>query len=735
VSRPVWLLTGTPYDPVTDGQVTVRMGSLGWSSLIADTPSAALWRSALMSPYNRRHEVMQGGRLTYGSPPYYGDVTIANAAGEWDYLLAYEWAGSALLLEYLADEGNAYSAATTVFQGVASRNAFGSELELHLPARDRRQLFDHQVQTRTFRGFGPALRFEAGEYVSWSSTPAEVNLTGALTLMAWVRLYTLGGTGNQALQTWAASSGTSYPFDLHLSATGQVVFQHKNSGTTYSVSTTATLAAGTTYHLAVTVTGTAVVVYIWDDDAQSLTTESLTLGSGTRAAAADTFKIGYSAQDGKQDVWEARVYSAALTQADIELYREHRAVGDELIASLDGYWRLDDFSVGGSPPTSVADTSGNGNTGTINGNSWVGSLEGPESLAGTPRPVGWGVVREAPGILIDDARNAAGTLVYYVVDGPINAVSSVKDRGVELTAGADQAEPYVSGLTFSGVDYYPCTAYGCILLNADPAGELTVTCQGNTEGGYSAARHTIMRRIAVHQVGLADPGDIDTAAFTAAAAADVAGDCGWYAGTSPVAASAALDELSAPDGWWTFTRADKLSVRVLPVPEGIVGATALDDGDVLSSPLDPIDLPPPPWQIAVGYYHHERFYAANDLAGAAAELEDLAGLTKEWRFAEDTDLSIYADIIGSEPETFPSRAQTEAGARALAARLRSLIGVVGRRMYRLGRVDALFAHEVGDEVEMGSTVDRYTLAGLRGVIVGLTEDAARGDVQMTVWGS
>jgi hypothetical protein len=172
-----------------------------------------------------------------------------------------------------------------------------------------------------------ALSFDGvDDYVDFGS-PSSLNITGDLTLEAWVN-----ATGtDSAILTWANDPYTTFPYHWNIyvgTGTSRV-----NLGITYDSDSAVPLDKWV--HLAVTISGTTLTFYLNGqvDGVRTIT--------NTRVQGDSTFSLSRKTMQffkGKMD--EVRIWNVTRSQSEIQANMRKVLGGTE--GGLVGYWRCDD---------------------------------------------------------------------------------------------------------------------------------------------------------------------------------------------------------------------------------------------------------------------------------------------------------------------------------------------------------------------------------------------------------
>ncbi len=347
----------------------------------------------------------------------------------------------------------------------------------------------------------------------------------------------------------------------------------------------------------------------------------------------------------------------------------------------------------------------------------TGGSEGGEDLADKPKPDAFGLVRNVEGVYLGLVE---GRETWQVSAGPIADVPACYSNGLALV----RAE----GKPAAG-EYAVDAAAGLLTLGGGSLGTIVTADVKGAVGaaGWLSSAPAIARHIAVARGGLADPEEIDTAAFAAleALCPQVVGL--WSEAETTVAE--ALDSLFGSIGaWWGFDRLGRLSCGRIEPPSA-TPAAGFDDGAALA--IERLEVALPAWRVTLGYGRCWRVLSGAGLAGGVDETRRRFLAAGERRAAaEDASLRIVHPLAGDE--TVASLLDDAADAAAEAARRLALFGAP-REAFRARLKTQPFLLDLGATVELRSA--RFGLAdGRRLVVIGMTEDAAANEVTLILWG-
>lgn len=358
----------------------------------------------------------------------------------------------------------------------------------------------------------------------------------------------------------------------------------------------------------------------------------------------------------------------------------------------------------------------------------TGGKEGGADLAGTPKPLAYGLCRAVEGRLVD-----ATIYTYQLHDGAIAGVLAAKDKGVALTLDADYPDyASLAAATLAGGYYATCVAEGFGRVGGTPAGRVTWDLQGENTGGYVSTGAAVLRRIVTTRLGaqcLSDPEDLDASAFAAVDAANP-GAVGLFIANDRKVSDVLSDLQRSFFGFWYFTRAGLLSVGMLGAA-GVSVATVSDStiGDAGPEQLEPDS--PPSWRILVGYQKVWTVQSGVDLAGSVTAA-DRSLLGQEYRYSVYEDTSIKARHWGSQPVTWPTLLDAKSDADALAARIGAFMAGDPRRV-RFPLLRSQLRYWLGDTLTFST--DKIGLGGgFVGIVAAIDENYQNGETVVEVVG-
>jgi hypothetical protein len=346
----------------------------------------------------------------------------------------------------------------------------------------------------------------------------------------------------------------------------------------------------------------------------------------------------------------------------------------------------------------------------------TGGDEGGSDLTGVRKPLAFGRVLNVRPVMVDPGAGR-----YQVHDGAIDDADALYVGGIAYThiVGTPVANQYA-------VD----ENVGFVTVGGAPPNE-QVTCdvKGAKPGGaYLETVADIVEEIVTSQGGLGAD-DLDTASFTALNTANNATVGIFVDGASSKTVLEVLDELLASiGGYYGFDRSGKFQVGRLEAPGGTPAATFTNveileiDRPATALPVHRVRLGyQPNWTVQVEFQLNggatagRRAFTARDFRHVTAQ--DGSVLTKH-PLAGDLEVKTLLD--GS------ANASTE------ATRLLNLYKI-DRDLFRVRVKTQPFALELADSVRL--SYPRFGLEAGKGLrVIGLVEDAAINEVELTLWG-
>jgi hypothetical protein len=163
-----FMLRGRPYDRTIGAERDVYLSSHGYAALndgagaLEGVPDNTHFPASLVSAYNVKVNLLQGGLWQASAVPGFGAVVIANPDGRHDDLLRMDWEMREVRVWLGRHQwiGPSFDRLGRIFTGAVERVTWdGSKIQLQI--RDLRQLFDQEANPEAYLGFGTAVRLRA----------------------------------------------------------------------------------------------------------------------------------------------------------------------------------------------------------------------------------------------------------------------------------------------------------------------------------------------------------------------------------------------------------------------------------------------------------------------------------------------------------------------------------------------------------------------------------------------
>ena len=349
----------------------------------------------------------------------------------------------------------------------------------------------------------------------------------------------------------------------------------------------------------------------------------------------------------------------------------------------------------------------------------AGDYEGFDDLKGTPKPLAYGHLFNITPTLIDSAR-----LIYQIHDGSIQAVDSVRDRGVEITFEADTGDIFN---TAPAAGFYNTDlSRGLIRLGSTPDGNITTDCKGENTGSFVETIGTIMVRILQTRMGVNAIGNdiINKPAFGTLDA-----ESGVYI-TGETVASDLLDEVINPfGGYWSFTRKGVLTAGLLSNP--ILEEYTINPDYIEFNGVELLGVFPAVWKQRVAYKPVGTVQKSDDLASSTTTpTREL--VSEEYRYLLSEKRTVRSADKNAVDRTDYLPAVESVDAQVVLDRLVALFSKE-RRLFRISVRNMLFRLYLGTVVKL--VYPRFGLdSGQLFIVIGFSEDAETDTTILELWG-
>lgn len=708
-------------------------------------------------PFNKRilrapevtHSLWRPGSIGGATFPSFGPMVLNNRDGGLDQYkpsTGYKWHDRRCVV-YFFDRRDPAGTAGKVFDGRMAQPQFSlSTVTVNLRGNESR--FQVPLSQKRYRGSNYMLELFGDRTVTYGAAPAAINIIGNLTLERWWWLEALPTVGQV---TWGWAGGVGFaPWRLAVRTDGTLqIFAHI-AGIQESKISTVALAAQKPYHVSVVVDGRNVTFEVWDDDAQTLTTELHT--NAFSSATRDSMTGGHSyvdrsGSDATYKPWidESRVWNVVRTAAERANNRFSPLA--TIPASCVHYVKMDDGS-----GTTVTDSSATAANGTISGggtSAWLWAMEGATELAKTPKPDFWGQQPALPGVLVDPiGANGPSGPTYQIAGG--GSIQSITPRegalAITVSSNAASYRAFIVSAPAAGqaITYL---ARGLVKFGSQPTLPVSFDCEGYNGGalGYVSTAPTITRDIVTRRgPKLVDPTDLDTTAFTAYVNAVAGAVMGLYVAdpTSERALGEALDVCARSGGlgYWGYDRGNTLfTVGRFGGPDSVSNYD-YTKRHIARGSLKEHEIESVIWKVVVRFQPRIVALSEDQVAAAVKGTAGWQVHTQPWQEADAGEESLRTDYPNdsSQPLVVDTGLYTRAAAQALAQTIFDVVG--GLKQGWDVTVPAIGqAIVAGDTVTLEFTsqfnVQRLDLDGVERLSVLTSKDMPqRGEVALQLWG-
>lgn len=716
--------------------------TIAGDTIAADLPFA---KRLLRAP-EVTHTLWQPGSVGGPTFPAFGTAVLNNRDGGLDQYkpsAGYKWHNRRLVC-YFFDRRDPANTGGKIFDGRMAQPSFslgnvvvnlrGNESRFHVPLSQKR-----------YRGSNYMLELNGDRTVSFG-TPAAAITTGNMTVEGWLWI---NAAWNQNRKYWGWFGGTTWPWVVYVNTDGTMRFSATIGGVEEILVTTAALSVGKPYHFAFVVSGRDVTFYLWDDDAQTLTVEphANLFSSATRQGNTGCTYVVRAGSDATAQPWsdEFRVWNVARTQAELDAARFGEI--SVIPASLVHYPRFNDGT-----GTTVVDSSATAANGTISGggtSTWLWAMEGATELAKTPKADLWGQQPGLPGVLVDPiGANGPSGPTYQVAGG--GAMQSIVPReggnAITVSSNAASYRAFILSAPAAGqaITYI---ARGLVKLGSQPTLPMSFDCEGYNDGalGYVWTAPTITRDIVTRRgPRLTDPGDLDTAAFTAYVTAVAGAVIGVYVAdpTSGRALAEALDACARSGGlgYWGYDRGSLLFTAGRFIGPAVTSDHDYTKRHIVRGTLRERDIDSVIWKVVVRFQPRVVTLSEDQVAAAVKGTAGWQVHTQPWQEAEAGDEALRDDYPDDASTLLivETGVYTRAAAQALAQTIFDTVGglkqgwsvsvaAVGEQLITGETVTLEFTNQLGAQ--------RLGLDGATKLVALTTKDAPqRGEVSMELWG-
>jgi len=691
------------------------------------------------------HSLWRPGSIGGSTFPSFGPMILNNRDGGLDAYKpsnGYKWHDRRCVV-YFFDQRDPAGTGGKIFDGrMAQPNYSLVSVQVNLRGNEAR--FQVPLGERRYRGANYMLELSGVRDVDYgtgavAAAVAAAGHTGSMTVEGWFWLDSWAATDRLAWG-WSGQS----PWGLVFSSARVLKLRVYVGGVSTDITSTITIPLTTPCHIAFVISGRDVTFYLWNEDAQTLTTDVHVnaISSATRDAPASGAlyrKFGVASQV----VWhdEDRVWNVART-AD-ELADNRYAPLATIPSSCTHYLKMNDGT-----GTTATDSSASAANGTINGagtSTWLWAMEGAAELAKTPKPDFWGQQPALPGILVDPIGANGPSGPTYQIAGA-GALTSIAPReganAITVSSNAASYRAFIVSAPAAGqaITYL---ARGLVKFGSQPTLPVSFDCVGYA--GVTTAPTITRHIVTTRGPKLADPADLDTTAFTDYENAVNGAVMGLYVAdpTQARALAEALDYCarSAGLGYWGYDRGN-----ILFTVGRFTGPAVDSDYDyakqhIARGSLKEHDIEAVLWKVVVRFQPRIVALSEDQVAAAVKGTAGWQVHTQAWQEA-DVGVQALRDAYpndASAPLIVETGVYTRAAAQALAQSIADV--VLGLKQGWDVTVPAIGqAIVAGDTVTLELTnqfgVQRLDLDGLTRLSVLTSKDAPqRGEVALQLWGS
>lgn len=643
-------------------------------------PASTLYTKRILEPPELTQSIWQEGRIGGRSLPSWGDALLHNRDGGLDQYrpkAGYTWAGQRCKV-FFFDRRDLAGTVGKVFDGKLADPEY-SLSTVAVKLRGREADFLQPLTTHRYRGSSYMLELSGVRDVDYGTGAVAAAVTaaghtGSMTAEGWFWLDSWAATDRLAWG-WSGQS----PWGLVISSTRVLKLRVYVAGVSSDITSTITVPLLTPCHIAFTISGRDVTFYLWDDDAQTLTTDAQAnaVSSATRDAPVSgaLYRMFGVAS---QVVWhdEMRVWGGvARTSSELATYR-HAPLAT-VPASCTHYAKMDDGT-----GTTVTDSSASAANGTIGGagtSAWLWAYEGTAELAGTDKPDLWGQRAGIQPALVAPLHQG-----YQVAGGgPIESIDKVREGGNDGYTDDGDAASFRAFITATVVAGHRLTYLdrGLFRLGSAPTLPITADAKGYNGGalGYVSSAANIIRDVITRRgPKLADPGDLDTTSF------------GTFDDLTAIIGGPLPEHKTMADfldfcagsvgGWWGYVRAaTQFHIERWTGPAGTADYD-FDETDIVLGGLDDFTPQTLVYEVVVRFRPADIALTEDQVAAAIKGTADWQQFTLPWQEAVATDHAVREDNPGDASRQIIvytgifNRADAQAEADRLLALYRGIRG-------------------------------------------------------------
>jgi hypothetical protein len=361
----------------------------------------------------------------------------------------------------------------------------------------------------------------------------------------------------------------------------------------------------------------------------------------------------------------------------------------------------------------------------------TGGIDGTTDIAGKKKPRAFGYVFN-----VKPPEIYPNFHVFQVNNGPVNAITAVRDSGVALAFSADYlTSALLIAATIPGGQYATCLAEGMfrIVYQVTQLGSITADVQGDKLGGvFATTTAAIISRVLSTSTTLL-ASDLYQPSFNTLDLIQPA-PVGYWSDENDTTAvvDVIYNLMSAIGGWGGFRRDGKLAVTRFdaPVAPPNVRIEKIDIIDIKRGHL-PNGISPPPAKWQIGY---QRNYTVQTQPAGATTDAMRSFIAQEYRYGTAEANSIRVDYpFSKDPAPVASYFRDLADAVTEATRRLNLFRV-SRALYTI-KIDVKkgIRQNVGETAFV--TFDRWDLTVGRYLrILEISQSGSSDQIEMVAYG-
>lgn len=755
----LWLLEITAQRLTDNTEVTLYFSSAQYGTGPYDTPPSRAYKACITRGFEFSAAAESQSGPSYGLMPsrQAGSIVLGQRLGELDLgdtlqlggvpLRDYAFAGRRAVVKhggYSPALGRKldYDEFATIFTGVADGQPTISTDSVTIKLRSKDALFQYPINTREYFGCRSAVLFPAsGGQVALSSGSVFDFTTSDF---SWEFLYYFHANPGSTMPVITRGNTGTDGYRVQQLTTGAITFTtHNGSGTQTTTSNPLTPQVWSR----ISIVRDGASVRIWVDGVDQTATAGAHVDPVT---CSDQLFFGRNTSGSvlllSSMITDVRCWSATLTDSDINS-RMHRPLDSTEYAAtnLVGYWPCNE--VAGTALDQKVVATGAGYDGVLSaGAVLVPSLLGGEDMQGNLLPHAWGYFDGFHPVLVDEA-----TQIYQAHSGSIEAFDRV-DIGGTQASSLGASSPYSNLILFLSTptddgEHDTCiTAGGSYVRFGNlPSHQVTVAGRGDNTGGTFRYTCADLVRFIVCNMGwypLTDPGELDTASFTALNTANSA-QLG-YVYTDEHSIADVVDFLLESVGAVGFFRraTDLFAVQQFGAIAGAATPTrTITEDDISIDGVDSLEVGTPTFRVDTRYKQNYTPMSTADILEGAIGTDREKFLRKDWRVASIKSVTVKSNFPDATVFIYDTAffrwfdAWTECSRQLglLSTQSQGFRFLVKQGKYDFDRMDTVY-FDFGDYDDNGVRQNRFGSGPTRKFIVlDVADDVDTSGAMLTIW--